>query len=122
MEGHGWLRGGLGRIGGQDQVWEAGDRRESHRARRINGNMQLPGFRGCSRKSHKPRMRGGSQDSGKMTLAEMLNSWDMELEETVPSSQTGPQWRDGDTNPPIKLLTQNWSCLKEMQGQRWGRD
>jgi hypothetical protein len=57
-----------------------------------------------------------------MTLAEMPNSGEMEPEETTSSRQTGPQWRDGVTNLPLKFLTQNRSCLKEMQGQKWSRD
>jgi hypothetical protein len=40
----------------------------------------------------------------------MPNSGDMNPEEISSSSQTGPQWKDGDTNPPSSC-----SCLKEMQ-------
>jgi hypothetical protein len=43
------------------------------------------------------------------------------LKRLLPRVRQDPQWRDGDTNPPIKLLTQNWPFLKEMQRQRWSR-
>jgi hypothetical protein len=33
-----------------------------------------------------------------------------------------PYWRDKETNSPTKLLNQNFSCLKEIQGQRWSQD
>jgi len=34
----------------------------------------------------------------------------------------GPQSWDWDTNPLSKILTQNCSCLKEMQGPKWSTD
>ena len=32
------------------------------------------------------------------------------------------QYRDKDSNPPTKPLTQNVSCLQDVQEQRWSRD
>jgi hypothetical protein len=44
----------------------------------------------------------------------MPNSGEMEPEDPV--VRQGPQWRDGITHLPSKVLTHNCSCLKEMQG------
>jgi len=55
-----------------------------------------------------------------VSLAEVPNSWNIKHVETT--SRQDPQWGDGDTKPPTNLLIQNWSHLKEMQGQRWTRD
>jgi hypothetical protein len=38
-----------------------------------------------------------------------------------PVVRQGPQWRDRDTTPPSKFFTQNYSCLKEMRGQKQQR-
>jgi hypothetical protein len=50
-----WENGGGNRW--QDPIWER-DRRETHRAKRINGNMQLPskGVGEISRKSERSGM------------------------------------------------------------------
>jgi hypothetical protein len=53
-----------------------------------------------------------------VTLANVPISGYMEPEDTTPR----PQWRDGDTKLPTIFLTQNYSCLKEMQGQKWDTD
>jgi hypothetical protein len=39
-----------------------------------------------------------------------------------PVDRQGFKWRDGVNNPQTKFLTQNCSCLKEPQGQKWRRD
>ena len=57
-----------------------------------------------------------------VTLAEMLNSGGMKPEEITFSSQTGPPVEGWDTNPSTKFLTQNCSCLKEIQGQNGADD
>jgi hypothetical protein len=44
------------------------------------------------------------------------------LKRLPPIARQELQWRDEDTNPPAKLSTQNWLCLKELQGQRWSSD
>jgi hypothetical protein len=72
---------------------------------------------GTSRKSQRPGMGDNSPIS--RWLAKMPNSGDMELEDTTSSSQTCPVEEWG--HQPTKLSTQNCSCLKEMQGQKWGR-
>ena len=33
-----------------------------------------------------------------------------------------PQWSNSDINPPTKLLTQNFSCLKKCRNRGWSRD
>jgi hypothetical protein len=54
-----------------------------------------------------------------MTLAKTPNSGGMEPEERPPpGDQYGPQWQDGATNPSSMFSIQNFSCLKEMQGQK----
>jgi hypothetical protein len=58
----------------------------------------------------------------RVTLAKVPNSGDMKPEETTSAARQDSQWRDKDTNPPIKLSTQNSSCLKEVQGQKWSID
>lgn len=45
-------------------------------------------------------------DSIWITLAKVPHSGDMEPEEITSSSQTGPQWRDVNTNPPTELSAQ----------------
>jgi hypothetical protein len=48
----------------------------------------------------------------------MPNTGEIEPEETISSKYTGPQWRVGVTKPLSKFLAQNYSCLKEMVGQK----
>ena len=50
----------------------------------------------------------------RITLAETLSSGDMEPERLTFCSRQDTQWRDKD--PLTKLLTQNLSCLQEVQG------
>jgi hypothetical protein len=57
-----------------------------------------------------------------VTLAEVPKSFDMEREETISSSQTGPpQWRDRDTTY-LQNFDPKLFLSKELQGQRWSRD
>jgi hypothetical protein len=44
------------------------------------------------------------------------------LRRASPGTREDPWWRDGDTNPPIKILTLHFFCLKEMQGQNQNKD
>jgi hypothetical protein len=44
------------------------------------------------------------------------------LKRPTPVAKQDLQGRDVDNNPPKKNSTKNWSCLKEIQGQRWSRD
>jgi hypothetical protein len=53
-----------------------------------------------------------------MTLAKIPNRMEIEPERPPLVDRHGPQLRDG-ANPSIsKFLTQNYSCLKETQGQK----
>ena len=47
------------------------------------------------------------------------NSGDIEPEGTTSISQIGTSVEGLGDSLPIKLLTQNCSCLKEMQEQKW---
>jgi hypothetical protein len=47
-----------------------------------------------------------------MTVVEMPNSGEMETEKTISS---GPQWRDGVTNPTTNFLTHNCSYQKKFR-------
>jgi hypothetical protein len=57
-----------------------------------------------------------------MILAEKSNSENMEHEEATSCSQAVTPVEKLKTNPPTELSTQNLSCLKEIQGQKWIRD
>ena len=54
-----------------------------------------------------------------VTLAVTHYFGDMESEETNSYIQKQPWWSNRNSNPPTKLSTQNFSCLQEMQGQRY---
>jgi hypothetical protein len=56
-----------------------------------------------------------------VTLAEMTNSREWNQKRPPPEVRQDHHWRNWDTNPPSKFLTQNCSYLKEMQGQKWSR-
>jgi hypothetical protein len=62
-----------------------------------------------------------SQDSKGRTLDEMPNSGERELIKST-SSRKDIKWRDEVAIPHSKTLTQNCSCLKELQGQKQRRD
>jgi hypothetical protein len=49
----------------------------------------------------------------------MPYSRERELVESISSRKTGHQVRDGVAIPQSKTLTQNCSCVKELQGQKW---
>ena len=70
---------------------------------------------------HTPRKVRASQDSKGGTLDEMPDSRERELIEPISSRKTGHQVRDRVAIPQLKTLTQNCSCLKELQGQKWKR-
>jgi hypothetical protein len=44
------------------------------------------------------------------------------LESLPPVERQGIKLRDGVAIPQSKTLTQNCSCIKELQGQKWRRD
>jgi hypothetical protein len=57
-----------------------------------------------------------------MTLAEIPNRGEIEPEEAIPSKESRLPAK-GWCHPPIsKILTQNCSCLKEIQGQKNGAE
>jgi hypothetical protein len=62
-----------------------------------------------------------SQYSLGITLVKMPNNGERELS-LPPADRQGLKWRGRVTNPQSKFLTQNCSCLKELQGQKWRRD
>jgi hypothetical protein len=56
--------------------------------------------------------------AGKWMELENINSGEIEHEEWKNMVQI-----EGWGHPTIsKILTQKWSCLKEIQGQNWSRD
>ena len=57
-----------------------------------------------------------SQNSMGMTLAKVPNNQERELKSPPPVDRQGLKWRDWVINPQSKLLTQNYFCLKELQG------
>lgn len=68
-------QGGRGRGKGvQNQVW-GGNRREAHRARRMNGNKQLLGVGKTSRKVQETWHVKGFQDSKTVTLVKIAQQW-----------------------------------------------
>ena len=67
------------------------------------------------RKIGKDQVRD-AQDSEGGTLNEMPNSGGGNLQSPSPGERQGIKWRDGVTTPQSKTLTQNCSCLKEVQG------
>lgn len=56
----------------QDQVLSESLRDQENKWKYVAPKVQ--GWGGCSRKSHRPGMRGSSQDSVHVTLVEMPNS------------------------------------------------
>jgi len=60
-------------------------------------------------------MRNYTKGSG------MPYSGERELLELTSSRETGHQVKDGVAIPQSKPLTQNCSCVKELQGQKWRR-
>lgn len=64
-----------------------------------------------------------SQHSVVHDLKLNANSEEMDPEERTSSSYViSFQCMDEDSNPPSKFLMQYYSCLKEIQEQRWSRD
>ena len=63
-----------------------------------------------------------SQDTLGVTLAQMPKIGRRNLKSLPPVDRQGLKWRDRVTNLQSKILTQNCSCLKELQGQKWRRD
>jgi hypothetical protein len=60
----------------------------------------------------------GSQDTLRITLAEIPNKGEREPVETITRGEAWPLV-EGWIHPPFsKNLTENCSCLKEIQGQR----
>jgi hypothetical protein len=92
--------------GDRDQVGVGRDRETGRMTVKNVENLQLAGIVDSERhlkKYQRPMIKGGSQKSVRVTLAETHRSGDIEP--------------DRDTNPPSKLSTQNLSSIKEMQ--RW---
>lgn len=86
----------------------------------MNAEMQLMGVGECVKLQKVSEIwdKESFHDSVWVTLTKMSNSGAIEPEETTYNSQTGPQCRDGDIDPPTKYLTPNCFCLKEIQGQK----
>jgi len=61
-----------------------------------------------------------SQDSKRGTLDEMPYSGERELIEPTSSRNMGHH-KGWSCYPPVKALTHNCSCLKELQGWKWRR-
>jgi hypothetical protein len=60
-----------------------------------------------------------AQDSKGGTLDERPYSGERELVESTSSRKIGIKWRVEVAIQQSKTLTQNCSCLKELQGQKW---
>jgi hypothetical protein len=56
------------------------------------------------------------------TLDEIHNGGKIELEEYTSRRKMGPQVKKWGCQSTVKILTQNFSCLKELQVQKWRRD
>ena len=54
-----------------------------------------------------------------VTLAKILNNREWKPTETITIDRQGCKWGNFSQS---KFLTQNYFCLKEMQGQKWRRD
>jgi hypothetical protein len=63
-----------------------------------------------------------SQDSKGGTVDEMPNSGEKEFIESTSSRKTEHQVEGWGCHPTVKKLTQNVSCLRKLQGQKWRRD
>jgi hypothetical protein len=63
-----------------------------------------------------------SKDSKGGILDEMPDSRKKEIIEPTSSRKTGHQAEGWVAIPQSNTLTQNFSCLKELQGQKWRRD
>jgi hypothetical protein len=63
-----------------------------------------------------------SQDSKGGTLDEMPYSGKRDLVESTSSRKTGHQVEDEVTIPQSKVLTQKYSCLKELQEKKIGEE
>jgi hypothetical protein len=57
-----------------------------------------------------------------VTLPETPSRREMKPEMSPPVARQDHQWSYQDTSPPTEPLTQNVSCLQEVQEQRWNRD
>jgi hypothetical protein len=66
-------------------------------------------------------LRGERLSRLKGTLDEMPYSGERALVEPTSSKKTQHRVRDWVAIPQSKTLTQNCSCLKELQGQKWRR-
>ena len=63
-----------------------------------------------------------SQEPVQLALAEIWNIEEIELEEATPNEYAWLSFEGRGHSHISKILTQNCSCLKEMQGQKWSRD
>jgi hypothetical protein len=88
----------------------------------MNGTMQPCWRRGPSRKLPETWPVRDSQDSKRGTLDEIPNSGEREIVKPTSSRKTGHQAEGWVAIPQSNTLTQNFSCLKELQGQKWRRD
>jgi hypothetical protein len=61
------------------------------------------------------------QDSMEVTLAKMSNLEGGNLKKPL-TIETRPQVEGLGYQPTVKILTQNCSCVKELEKQKWRRD
>jgi hypothetical protein len=101
-----------------DQILSGQNRTGVLRTSRKNENRQPPEVRGGRTLQNVPETWEveDSENSEGGTLDEMLYSGETELVEPTSSRKTEHQVRDWVGIPQSKSLTQNCSCLKELQG------
>jgi hypothetical protein len=106
-----------------NRIRYGGNRRKSQRAKRMYRIIQFLWVQceGTLQKILETWDVSKSQDSMQVILAKMPNSGRGNSKSPPSINRQGPKWRNKDTNPQLKFLTQNCSCLKEMQGQKWRR-
>ena len=99
------------------------DRRDVQSVRRMNRNMQQ-GRVGSGGNSLSFRNLGYErlQDSMGMTLAKRPNSGEIDPEDRYPQDRQDLKWQDVFSKLPSKFLIHNYSCLREIQGQKWSKD
>jgi hypothetical protein len=117
-----WVGKGTGRGRGEhDQALGMGNRTEAILANRKNGNSKFweVGHGGSIQNVPETWEVEDSRDSKGGTVDKIPYSGERELVKSTSSRKTGHEVRDGVVFPQSKTLTHNFSCLKELQGQKW---
>ena len=90
----------------------------------MNGNLQLTGMvrRGATSGRDGDIGQGihKSITVGVLSCDSALAIWSLGRLPLLARQE--PQWSNSDINPPTKLLTQNFSCLKKCRNRGWRRD